>query len=111
MQPNDSVHHDTIRLVSLSFRFRRRMATVLSMKQHGGSSAPSRDVFVSRLRRADSHRATERSIHLVPLLRLWPERLQGRVETAAKENVKLLVAPRIGMIGPAGGFDARETFP
>ena len=29
MQPNDSVHHDTIRLVSLNFRFRRRIAVVL----------------------------------------------------------------------------------
>src|SRR5437762_14113132 len=28
IQPNDSVHHDTIRLVSLNFRLRRRMAAV-----------------------------------------------------------------------------------
>src|SRR5437588_5085977 len=32
MQPNDSVHHETMRLVSLSLRFRRRMAAVLSMQ-------------------------------------------------------------------------------
>src|SRR6478752_6286337 len=31
MQPNDSVHHETIRLVSLSLRFRRRMAAVVSI--------------------------------------------------------------------------------
>src|ERR1043166_8082685 len=29
MQPSDSVHHDTIRLVSLNFRLRRRIAAVL----------------------------------------------------------------------------------
>jgi hypothetical protein len=29
-QPNDSVHHETMRLVSLNFRLRRRMAAVLS---------------------------------------------------------------------------------
>src|SRR5213083_1909622 len=31
MQPRDSVHHETIRLVSLNFRLRKRMATVLSI--------------------------------------------------------------------------------
>jgi hypothetical protein len=30
MQPNDSVHHEMMRLVSLSFRFRSRMPVVLS---------------------------------------------------------------------------------
>ena len=30
MQPNDSVHHEMMRLVSLSLRFRSRMAVVLS---------------------------------------------------------------------------------
>src|SRR5438874_11451506 len=30
MQPRDSVHHETIRLVSLNFRLRKRMAVVLS---------------------------------------------------------------------------------
>jgi len=30
MQPSDSVHHETIRLVSLNFRLRKRMALVLS---------------------------------------------------------------------------------
>src|SRR5687768_18339330 len=33
MQPNDSVHHETIRLVSLSLRLRSRMAVVLSMRE------------------------------------------------------------------------------
>src|SRR5436309_13962457 len=33
MQPNDSVHHDTIRLVSLSLRLRNRMAAVVSTVQ------------------------------------------------------------------------------
>src|SRR5438067_8424084 len=31
MQPRDSVHHETIRLVSLNFRLRKRIATVLSI--------------------------------------------------------------------------------
>src|SRR6266700_13948 len=31
MQPRDSVHHETIRLVSLNFRLRKRMAAVLSI--------------------------------------------------------------------------------
>src|SRR5205809_6082114 len=31
MQPNDSVHHELMRLVSLSLRFRSRMPVVLSM--------------------------------------------------------------------------------
>src|SRR5437899_4441415 len=31
MQPRDSVHHETIRLVSLNLRLRKRMATVLSI--------------------------------------------------------------------------------
>src|SRR6266480_6611615 len=31
MQPRDSVHHETIRLVSLNFRLRKRMATELSI--------------------------------------------------------------------------------
>src|SRR5947199_5851396 len=31
MQPNDSVHHETIRLVSLNLRFRNRMAAVVSI--------------------------------------------------------------------------------
>ena len=35
MQPNDSVHHETIRLVSLSFRLRSRMAAVLSITGEG----------------------------------------------------------------------------
>src|SRR5437899_1917444 len=30
MQPSDSVHHETIRLVSLSFRLRNKMAAVVS---------------------------------------------------------------------------------
>src|SRR3989442_883475 len=30
MQPNDSVHHETIKLVSLNLRLRKRMAGVLS---------------------------------------------------------------------------------
>src|SRR5437773_3832727 len=33
IQPNDSVHHETIRLVSLNFRLRSRMAGVLSTKK------------------------------------------------------------------------------
>src|SRR5438045_7296380 len=32
IQPNDSVHHEMMRLVSLSFRFRKRMPVVLSMQ-------------------------------------------------------------------------------
>ena len=39
MQPNESVHHDTIRLVSLSFRFRSRMAVVLSTQKYKLASA------------------------------------------------------------------------
>jgi hypothetical protein len=31
-QPKDSVHHDTIKLVSLNFRFRRRIASELSTR-------------------------------------------------------------------------------
>src|SRR6266487_3696677 len=31
MQPSESVHHDTIRLVSLNFRLRKRIAAVLSI--------------------------------------------------------------------------------
>jgi len=33
MQPNDSVHHETIRLVSLNFRLRRRIASVVASIQ------------------------------------------------------------------------------
>ena len=33
MQPNDSVHHETIRLVSLKLRLRNRMALVLSTQK------------------------------------------------------------------------------
>src|ERR1700719_4453227 len=103
MQPNESVHHETIRLVSLSFRFRSRMPVVLSTlhcyrklvarASVGGSCAPSRDAFTSRLRRHFLHRATERSIHLIPFLHLWPESLEARVEFAAKKDIEMLVAP------------------
>ncbi len=34
IQPNDSVHHEMIRLVSLNFRFRNRIATVVSTSKH-----------------------------------------------------------------------------
>src|SRR6266480_1487943 len=33
MQPSDSVHHATIRLVSLNFRLRRRIAAVVCTRQ------------------------------------------------------------------------------
>src|SRR6266404_5704665 len=33
MQPRDSVHHETIRLVSLNFRLRKRIAAVLCTPQ------------------------------------------------------------------------------
>jgi hypothetical protein len=33
MQPSNSVHHETIRLVSLNFRLRNRMAAVLSTRR------------------------------------------------------------------------------
>jgi hypothetical protein len=33
IQPNDSVHHETIRLVSLNLRLRRRIAAVFSIRQ------------------------------------------------------------------------------
>src|SRR5256885_16126836 len=57
MQPNESVHHETIRLVSLSFRFRRRMAVVVSIvpsyppflfrpPHPGGSGAPPREAYL-----------------------------------------------------------------
>src|SRR5438270_13136618 len=45
MQPNDSVHHETMRLVSLSFRFRSKMAVVLSM---GGDMIADFRSFCSR---------------------------------------------------------------
>jgi hypothetical protein len=34
IQPNDSVHHEMIKLVSLNFRFRNRIATVVSTSKH-----------------------------------------------------------------------------
>src|SRR5207249_10281520 len=41
MQPRDSVHHETIRLVSLNFRLRKRMATVLSIIGNLARLAPA----------------------------------------------------------------------
>jgi len=41
MQPNDSEHHDTIKLVSLNLRFRRRIASVLSTR-HKVTHEPSK---------------------------------------------------------------------
>jgi hypothetical protein len=37
IQPNDSVHHEMIRLVSLNFRFRNRMAAVLSIPEQSNT--------------------------------------------------------------------------
>src|SRR5438105_2994998 len=121
MQPNDSVHHETIRLVSLSLRFRRRMAAVLSMQStvaqasclwgHWASSPmipPSTgETSVGPTGKMPVLRWLQKS---VPFLRFWPQRFQTRVEIAAKENVEVFVAPRIRMIGAADGFHAREMF-
>src|SRR5947209_4633405 len=103
MQPNDSVHHETMRLVSLSFRLRSRIAVVLSI---GGSNARARYRYYGVTRTC--HRATERPIPLVPLFHLRPGVLQGRIQAATKENVEVLVPPGIGMIGASRGFNTCE---
>src|SRR5438270_5245007 len=87
IQPNDSVHHETMRLVSLNLRFRSRMPVVPSI---GGSSAPSLDFVVPFPMRESSDGAldppnSEASSYLIPFLQLGPKGLQGRVEIAAKE--------------------------
>src|ERR1022692_516388 len=68
MQPKDSVHHETMRLVSLSLRFRSRMPVVVSTlhcygrlvarapprcggRRPGGSGPLPRDASIPRLRR------------------------------------------------------------
>ena len=43
MQPNDSVHHEMMRLVSLSFRLRSRIAVVLSIEEYRALAAHKPD--------------------------------------------------------------------
>ena len=45
MQPNDSVHHDTIKLVSLNFRLRKRMAEVLCTSKCYSNSSRAHPAF------------------------------------------------------------------
>jgi len=48
MQPNDSVHHDTIKLVSLNFRLRKRMAEVLGTSKCHSNSSRAHPAFQNR---------------------------------------------------------------
>src|SRR6266403_1152750 len=49
-------------------------------------------------------------IHLIPFLRFRPQLLQRCVQVSAEENVEVLVESRVGMIGVADDFHAREMF-
>ena len=84
MQPNDSVHHEMMRLVSLSLRFRSRMAVVLSIELQGIDR-------INGIYRIGFFFILQ--ILSVPLLRLGPESLQRRVQVAAKKNIEVFVAP------------------
>src|SRR4051812_41051204 len=106
MQPNDSVHHETIRLVSLSFRFRNRIAFVVSTSERSTGIRCSRGAPSPRA--IGTRRQSAAATGLVPLLGLGPERLQRRVEIAAHEDFEMLIATRIRMIGAAHCFHRRE---
>jgi hypothetical protein len=45
MQPNDSVHHEMIKLVSLNFRLRKRMAEVLCTSNCYSNSSRAHPAF------------------------------------------------------------------
>ena len=84
MQPNDSVHHEMMRLVSLSLRFRSRMAVVLSIELQGIDR-------INGIYRIGFFFILQ--ILSVPLFCLRPESLQRRVQVAAKKNIEVFVAP------------------
>src|SRR5881397_2315889 len=65
MQPNDSVHHETIRLVSLSLRLRKRMAAVIATRQ-GSTRGNCRGACAKHLplnSAFDTNAATTSAIH------------------------------------------------